>query len=240
MQWNIQGPKRKHHLLQEAAKGDLVDVFLLQETLVTENRPLKLKGYICYNTPVVAGGAQGCSILVNSRIPSTLVPDPAFCGEGVEFMAVTLTLQNISLHVYNIYKSRDCRLNLEEVFEQASITPTFIGGDFNCHHPILHSPQTPNRDGRHLATAILQAPGVQLLNSEEPTHKHGGVLDLSFISTTLHPITSWKLHHHLRRKSRQASSSTSTANQMEYGKSKLGQIREAPADQPLPSGTTTT
>ena len=101
------------------------------------------------------GGEQGCSILVHSRIPSTLVLDPASCGEGVEVMAVSLTLQNTSLQVYNVYKSSNSQLNLEEVFEQAVMTPTFIGGDFNCHHPILHSPRTTNRDGRHLAAAIL-------------------------------------------------------------------------------------
>ena len=109
-------------------------------------------------------------------------------------MAVTLTLQNISLQVYNIYKPADKQLNLEEVFEQASITPTFIGGDFNCHHPVLRSRHIANRDGRHLATSLDQAPGVCLLNNGEGTHLHGGVLDLSFSSAALRQVVTWSLH----------------------------------------------
>ena len=132
--------------------------------------------------------------MVKNTIPCTPVPDPASCGEGVDVQAVTLTLRHTSLLVYNIYKPHDSRLNLEEIFDHASITPTFVGGDFNCHHPILGSQAAANRDGRHLAMALNEAPGICLLNNGEATHIRGNTLDLSFISSTLRQVCSWSLH----------------------------------------------
>ncbi|XP_045131596.1 uncharacterized protein LOC123516405 [Portunus trituberculatus] len=60
LQWNIQGAKLKLHLLQEAAKTDLVDVFLLQETLTTEDHQLRLRRYNTYSIPRIPGVTSQC------------------------------------------------------------------------------------------------------------------------------------------------------------------------------------
>ena len=165
LQWNIQGAGNKRHLLHEAARGEGVDVFLLQETLAPENRPVSLRGYKTFSIPRVQRASQGLAILVRNTIPCRLVEDPAFCGDGVDVLAVTLTLQNTPLDVYNIYNPERGILNLEQVLAHAAITPTFIGGDLNCHHPILNSRSTTNADGRHLARALHETPEVRLLNN---------------------------------------------------------------------------
>ncbi|MPC12346.1 hypothetical protein E2C01_005034 [Portunus trituberculatus] len=94
----------------------------------------------------------------------------AFCGDGIDILAVSLTLQNTHLDVYNIYNPTRGNLNIEEVFAHAAVTPTYIGGDFNCHHPLLNSCTTTNADGRHLPRALHESPEVRLLNNREATH----------------------------------------------------------------------
>ena len=182
------------NLLHEAAMGEGVDVFLLQETLAPQERPVFLRGYTTFSIPRSRRVSQGTAILVRNTIPCTRVTDPAFCGEGVDVMAVTLTLRNTPLNVYNIYNPTRGHLHMEELLAQAALTPTYIGGDFNCHHPILDSPSASNTDGRHLARMLSEAPDVRLLNNGEATHLQGGVLDLSLISAPLAPVAEWSLH----------------------------------------------
>ena len=194
LQWNIQGARTRMNLLHKAAMGEGVDVFLLQETLAPQERPVFLRGYTTFSIPRSRRVSQGTAILVRNTIPCTRVTDPAFCGEGVDVMAVTLTLRNTPLNVYNIYNPTRGHLHMEELLAQAALTPTYIGGDFNCHHPILDSPSASNTDGRHLARMLSEAPDVRLLNNGEATHLQGGVLDLSLISAPLAPVAEWSLH----------------------------------------------
>ncbi|KAG0720375.1 hypothetical protein GWK47_048625 [Chionoecetes opilio] len=108
---------------------------------------------------------------------------------------VTLHLGHSTLDLHNIYKPPDVNsLELGELLAHAASSPTFIGGDFNCHHPILHYPGRTNSAGRQLETALTGNPGVALLNNGEPTHLHGGRLDLSFVTDILRPCASWALH----------------------------------------------
>ena len=182
------------NLLHEAAMGEGADVFLLQETLAPIERPVCRRGYTTFSIPRARGVSQGAAILVRNTIPCTRVADPAFCGEGVDVLAVTLALQNTQLNIYNGYNPPQGQLNIEEILAQAALTPTYIGRDFYCHHPILDSPSATNTDGRHLARMLNESPDVRLLNNGEATHLQGGVLDLSLISAPLAPVAAWSLH----------------------------------------------
>ena len=194
MQWNINGYGNKRNLLHEAAISDGVDVILLQETLTPEERPISIKGYRTFAEPRVLGATQGQAILVKHSIPCTPITDTAYCGDGVDVQGITLTLDNTTLDVYNIHNRTQGSLNIEDLLAHATVTPTFIGGDFNCHHTLLKTGDTTNTDGRHLARTLNEAPGVKLLNDGEVTHLQGGVLDLSLISATLAPLANWSLH----------------------------------------------
>lgn len=98
---------------------------------------------------------------------------------------MVLRLRDITLRVYNVYSSETGHLNLEEMFAQAALTPTFTAGDLNCHHPILDFTSCTNIDGRHLGKVLSHTPDVSQLNNSKVTHIRGWVLDLSFISAPL-------------------------------------------------------
>lgn len=118
---------------------------------------------------------------------------PIHCGEGVGVIAVTLRLRDTSLAIYSIYNPPAATLNLGELFPSADIQPTFIAGDFSCHHPILYSIRT-NTAGRHLGAILSLYPEISLLNDGKPTHIQGGVLDLAFTSAQLKHRTKFSIH----------------------------------------------
>ena len=83
---------------------------------------------------------------------------------------------------------------MEAVFARASVTPTFIGGDFNCKHTSLLGSNTTKKDGRHLARQLADHPTIKLLNNGDATHIDGGTLDLSLVSAPHYLISSWSPH----------------------------------------------
>ena len=92
-------PDKNIPLLQEAAIHTNIDVFLLQETLASKHRPLKLKGYQAFNIPREEDVSQGCPILVKNDILCIPEPDPAFCGDGVSHkpsLSSSLTAHSLS------------------------------------------------------------------------------------------------------------------------------------------------
>ena len=108
-------------------------------------------------------------------------------------MAVELTLPNLQLKVYNVYRKRAQVLDMNELASLASEHPCLIGGDFNAHHPTLNSTRT-DAAGRHIHYTLEGHPTVALLNTGVPTHIRGGRLDLTFTSTVLATDADWRLH----------------------------------------------
>ena len=120
------------------------------------------------------------------------------CGTNIEVMAITITLLNINMNIYNIYRKRNREypgeLQLGQLFALAGNHPTLICGDFNAHHPILSSPSPTNEAGEHLCYILEEIPEIALLNNGQPTHMRGGRLDLTFLSTNLRPHATWQVH----------------------------------------------
>ena len=191
-QWNICGLAPKHAALTAAAGIEKFDVILLQETLQKGNHNLGLTGYNRFKLPSNEEGTRGLITLVKNTIPTQLITNPINCGEGVEVLAVSLQLLNTNLIIYNIYKHLQSTLELGELF--ATDSNIFKGGDFNAHHPILNSTQSPNEDGNHIAFLLNEFEGISLLNNGRPTHIRGGRLDLSFSNTHLKPLINWRIH----------------------------------------------
>ena len=108
-------------------------------------------------------------------------------------LGVTVHLEKETAQIYNIYHRPT---EIEELLELCTSTNVFIGGDFNAHHTILGSARH-NRSGQLLAEAMQNTPEATLLNTGEPTHIAGGVLDLSFASPHLCQGAKWELHEHL-------------------------------------------
>ena len=90
--------------------------------------------------------------------------DPIHCGEGVEIHGVSLQLPFSNLHIYNVYCHSHADLDVGELLASASTANTYIGGDFNAHHPLLHSPSPNNAAGRHVTQVMSETQCVALLN----------------------------------------------------------------------------
>ena len=166
-----------------------VDVVLLQETNWPEHRDMRVAGYQVHQLHR-GPNSHGLAILVRATIPSERIRAVP-CGDGVEALAVRLTLADSALLLYSLYRPREALLEAGELLSLAAHEPVLIAGDFNAHHPALHSLQPPNAAGHHITALLTGFPEVSLLNSGEPTHIYGGRLDLTFLTAALAERATW-------------------------------------------------
>ena len=163
MQWNIRGLRPNLAWLTSTLASDKVDVALLQETLLPEVHNIQFRHYDMYTSPHVRGVRQGTAILVRKNISHKLITAPIDCGEGVDVLALEIPLPTTSLTIYNLYRrpSEDVELDLGELFEFASHSPTVIAGDFNAHHPLFAANPSSNKRnvcGLHIAYYLQEFP----------------------------------------------------------------------------------
>ena len=128
------------------ARDENRDIIFLQETLLPENVPLAFGGYRAYHLPAAPGQTRGCTILVKTTIPSKEIARPPSCGEGVEVLAVSIQLRDLTLKVYNIYNSpsHPSQLDASEILSLCATAPIFIRGDFNASHEAIGSTRPRN------------------------------------------------------------------------------------------------
>ena len=175
---------------------DDIDVLLLQDTRVPESLDWRLAGYNQYILPNT-DHRSGCMIVVKTSIPHQKITNPIHCGNEVEIMALRLKLPAMDLVVYNIYRKRDQLLDMGQLLRFATNHPCLIAGDFNAHHPLLHSLSATNAAGIHLARLLEDINTVKLLNDGQPTHVRGGRLDLTIVTAALATGATWTLHQTL-------------------------------------------
>ena len=194
LQWNVQGLRpKKHQVLQAVFQEDL-DLVLLQETLTSAEFEWRVAGYTLHSLPAGDGNGRGCAALIRSTIPHNRIAAPVHCGDGVEVLALELQLGPLPLMVYNVYRSQRYLLEAGELLSLASHSSLLVAGDFNAHHPVLHSVSPTNATGRHLADLLEELPHVHLLNTGEATHVRGGRLDLTLVSGDILPGATWQVH----------------------------------------------
>ena len=148
------------------ARRDTVDVFLLQETLLSE-------GF----TPPPYRGTE----LTTARRSGALVSGSA--------------LHRLSAGTKpSLYRPPTADLELEELFDLAATEMVLAAGDFNSNHPWLGSPCPSNAAGRQLYASFENSDHVYLLNDVcSPMHIRHGRLDLVFASSRLAPAPAWSL-----------------------------------------------
>lgn len=198
LQWNAQGLRNKTAQLIEALITDDIHIALIQESLCRETTSIRTPGYQQHMLPW-EGTGRGLLTLVKADLPSVRIQNPVECGEGTERLGVQVHLGENTILVYNIYHSiTHDQLNLTELFSEAEYQPLIIAGDFNAHHPFLQTPGRTNLSGHHIHHIMEDAQTMQLLNDvSEPTHIHGGRLDLIFASISLTTGHTWRVHSHL-------------------------------------------
>ena len=143
LQWNVNGARTRRAALLAILQGEHVDVAVLQESRLTETAPFSIPGYTLFRTPAIEGGERGLITAVKADIPAHPIANPFFCGDEVETLAVSIRLLDRNLLVYNIYRRHTGILSLGELFTAAEESDIFISGDFNAHHPVLHSTSPP-------------------------------------------------------------------------------------------------
>ncbi|XP_076047330.1 uncharacterized protein LOC143028853 [Oratosquilla oratoria] len=179
-------PRQNTALIKQEEKH----VILLQETLMADEE-VRVSGYHVFVLPQTAT-TRGCMTLVHASIPCSRVDPPIDGREGAEVLAVQLLFPQETVHAYNIYRSpTHGHLDLGELCTVAEKEKYIVAGDFNAHHPILHSVTTANSTGRHIEEVLSTTPGVALLNDGSPTHVQHGRLDLSLASSSLLHRMSW-------------------------------------------------
>lgn len=81
------------------------------------------------------GTNKAASVLVKNSIPCCQVECSFHCREGVEVMAVLITLKDMSLTVYSLYVPHCCQtLEVTELFTAARSKPFLLGGNFKAHN----------------------------------------------------------------------------------------------------------
>jgi len=202
LQWNILGFRAKLPLLTLALAEQRYDVVLLQETLLQTS--ITIPNYKGFHQFYSQGRSRGLIILVRRNIHAEPLQITASCGQEVESLAVTIALHNTKLQIYNIYRPPrlGATLKLDHLFAAVSSSPSIVGGDFNAHCPTWNNPLSSSasrlcRAGNYLNQMLQTFPATSLLNKHVSTHLRGGVLDLSFVSTSLLPLTTWSLHPYL-------------------------------------------
>ena len=110
------------------ARTENVDVFLLQETLLSVDTRFRLPGYRLFLLPWRQGLTRGCATLVKDHLDCHAVEEVIECGEEVEVLAVRILLRpQMPLHIYNIYRRPTAGIDVNELFTFASQELTLIG-----------------------------------------------------------------------------------------------------------------
>lgn len=171
MQWNCRGVKANLTELQFIITALDPVVICLQETLLSQNATITLKGYVTYHNPGpnTSRPSGGTITLVKNNLPHN-------------FIKINSSIQNTTIRVSNITRKTVTICNLYippnsnptfteyvNLIDQLP-TPYLLLGDFNSHNP-LWSKTNPNRQGKILEKTI-NTHNLCILNSEADTYLH--------------------------------------------------------------------
>ncbi|GBM10831.1 hypothetical protein AVEN_199-1 [Araneus ventricosus] len=169
LSWNCRGIRSK---LQDL-KG-LINVFNpvcigLQETFLSSNIPLKLRGYNSVRKDTATGSnhSGGVCILTSNLYPSTpLTLHTSLQAVAVQVHARTLvTVCCVYLPPHDVISQQD----LDTLVDQLP-TPFILLGDFNGHSTLWGSDVT-NSHGRQIER-LISINCLCLLNNDEKTYFH--------------------------------------------------------------------
>lgn len=103
LQWNIHGIKSKPPLLQLALAEQRYDIVILQEILLQSD--ISLSHYTGFHKLHTQGLNRGISILVRCYVRS--INPLHSCGPETEFQGLSVTLQDLELRIFNIYRPQE-------------------------------------------------------------------------------------------------------------------------------------
>ena len=131
--WNANSICAKKEEFAEYLIRQCVDVALVSETFLKENKRFKIQHYSTYRKDRVTA-AGGTAIFVKRGILHHEILLPAF--SSIEANAVILNTKQGQIRIISVYKAPDRPLDIADldlIFSDP--IPTIMAGDLNCKHP---------------------------------------------------------------------------------------------------------
>lgn len=198
IQWNLKGYINNFDELTILINNINPDIICLQETNLPFNsiNIICNKQYIGYftNLPHNLNAKQGIGILVKRHLPHSLLP--SLTSSSILHLAIQLKL-NEKFTILNSYIPPDQHFSGNEILTiiNSFSAPLLFTGDFNAWGFAWGSPRTTSR-GKNIIEAVSKT-NLSLLNNGSPTHfsthKTYTHIDLTFISSNLHPHCNWEV-----------------------------------------------
>ena len=196
LQWNCRGLMNNHSELSLLTQQYNPVAMCLQETHISDESKVSLKGYTPYNKLDLSHerACGGSSIFIRNDV----IHSPVKLTTDLQAVAVKITLLFV-FTICSIYAPPNKYIDINELEHLLSQIPepVMILGDFNAHNPLWGSDtQTPK--GRMIETFISQN-DLCLYNDGSHTFLHSGngsysAIDLSFASPSIFDRFSWAVH----------------------------------------------
>ena len=199
LQWNIRGLKSNFHELSLLLNDINPNVICLQETKLSKDQQICLKGYHSYHHIYTHGeiACGGSSILVKKGI----LHKKLSLQTKLQASAVRVTLHR-PMTICSIYIPPNKNPSLKEIEHLIGQLPGpfLLVGDFNAHNPLWGSCDT-NQKGKTVEDLLLKN-NICLLNDSTPTYVDAcsfktSCIDLSLCDPDLLPDFSWSVSEDL-------------------------------------------
>ena len=194
IQWNINGYKSQHELLQQLIIKEKAEIACLQETNLKENQTIILKNFTCINKNRVdcTSASGGVCILIKNNIYHKQIE----LNTILEAVAASVSIGNKTFTICNVYLSNKYEMSTEALQNLIAQLPTplILLGDFNSHSKLWGSFKNDKRG--NIIEDIITNNNLVLLNDTSPTHFNvstgkNSAIDLTLCSNGIATSLEW-------------------------------------------------
>lgn len=162
--WNANGLSNKIYELKNHLLKNKIDICLITETKLTENRCLKVQGYTVHRQDRGGHGAGGVAALVKNDIPHRRIHNIT-PGNSMEVLGIKLQQNTTLVVAYNRPLNTFTNHDLDTLFGLDA--KVVLAGDFNAKHPHWNC-HTSNSNGNTLLE-FCSLKYIDILHSDSHT-----------------------------------------------------------------------
>ena len=208
LQYNINGISGKLDELLHFMEKDNIKIAAIQETKLTDKSKLpNINNYNMVRKDRGVNKGGGVAFLVHEDIPFQLedTPNTLKSDQHTESITISIPGENKPLMIRNVYIpptsscSQDYTPPINNIFSGLNET-SLILGDFNAHHELWYSEDSPDTRGRDIVDTFTNT-NFGVINEDQPTrisNNSSTAPDISFASANLIPCTTWKAEHKMK------------------------------------------
>lgn len=196
-QYNIQSIYSKKPLLIKFLQEQNIDICLLNETWLVDEKPIKIPGYNIYyrNAKNKHGGV---AILIKPFFKYRPLHTAFY--EDIQSIAISISTEIGDLTILCVYSppsTTQIRLNrLSNILSKLS-TPIIVSGDFNAHHVAFGCMTTKSR-GQQLYDIIDDCELCILNDGKFTTISYNmcnpSAIDITLVSPNIAPLCEWSVY----------------------------------------------